>query len=349
MQVESVSNLKTAGGTSTLDVSPQLQGEGHGDVGSSCSLGLPQIWGPLSPTNSSDYSRVCIQTGLRGACHSEIPDPTLRRCEVTYQRWERGKKRHGGKRQTADSTLFKDPRQWACPSVGGKNPNLKTEGLPFFLEDSVSGAPERWGVSQLTEAPDSLDEGVSGEKQTTANCSLSPELQGSHCYLPKTQLRINWASAGSLPVGVPFPMLTGQWAPSMHRMLYSGITRGTSFTDEDIEPQGLNKSPHLRHPVSEWPGWDSYPVLLWLQIWSSIPGTIILQNSITRQCFLTASLPQAPWRVVLYFLHPLVFLPQENSPPLSFLCLWKPYSWFQTFPCVLSLNFKALIKFPSFS
>ena len=150
-----VSNLQTVGGTSTLDISPYLQAnplsrcrsQGHKTQGSSCSLELSQLWRPLSPSISSDYSPLWFRQASEGLVTVKFLTPLLGLRLPIINR--RGKKWHCGKCLIADSTLFKDSRQWACPSVEGKKKkkrNLETEGLPFILEDSVSQAPGRWGL-----------------------------------------------------------------------------------------------------------------------------------------------------------------------------------------------------------
>lgn len=202
VQVERIWNLKILGGTPTLAISPHLHvspllgWRGVNPGAFLFSRTFPAL-GLLRPAISTDCSPVWVQTGLRGPCHSESPDLTLRRSEVTSQRREREKK-HQGKCLTADSTSLKDPRQRAGPSVGEKNRILRQKGCLLSLKTQSQRLQRGEGWVGSQRHPDSLGEGDSGERQTTAGCSLFPELRVCHHHLLETQLWINCASAESL-------------------------------------------------------------------------------------------------------------------------------------------------------
>ena len=161
-----VSNLQTVGGTSTLDISPYLQAnplsrcrsQGHKTQGSSCSLELSQLWRPLSPSISSDYSPLWFRQASEGLVTVKFLTPLLGLRLPIINR--RGKKWHCGKCLIADSTLFKDSRQWACPSVEGKKKKKKSRNrraafYPWRL--SLTGS-RQVRVSQLMQALDTPGE-----------------------------------------------------------------------------------------------------------------------------------------------------------------------------------------------
>lgn len=115
-----------------------------------------------------------------------------------------GKQRQRGKGLTADSALFKAPRQWACRICWKKRKQtLRQKGCLLPLKTQSLRLQWGEGESQLTAAPDRLDEGDSGKTQTVASCRSPPELQGCHTISVKLSAELNWVPVRTLPGSPP--------------------------------------------------------------------------------------------------------------------------------------------------